>query len=544
MPLPFSAPVPAPRRQFLVAAGLATALGQLPAWARLGERPAHNPFTLGVASGDPEPDNVLLWTRLTPPLAQLGETDTTAMPALRIRWELAHDPLFRQIVRSGEAMAQPEWGHGVHVQVGGLAPDRWYHYRFMLGQAVSSTGRCRTAPAPGSMPQRLRLAYASCQRWEHGYYAAWRQVVQDAPDLVLFLGDYIYEYATPAMTLGLARTHNLRAAQSLQDYRDRYALHKSDPLLQAAHAMCNWSVGWDDHEVENNYAGDQGQGDAGRFLARRMAAWQAFYENMPLRASALTGAGAQHGGGGLQLYRSLQWGRLARLHFLDGRQYRSAQACRAEGAADKGSVRPAQCAALSDTARSFLGWTQEQWLYRQLAEDARQHASEGPRWSILAQPTLVSTHRPPSGSQATDSWDGYPAARQRLVRHLTPGAQPTPRNSVLLGGDLHQNYVCAVHADPEAAPERRNPVVASEFCSTSITSRSGTTQAKVDAIVDHNPQVLYARCEERGYGLADITPERWTSELRAVANPMRADSRIYTLARFTVEDRRPGPVAS
>lgn len=156
----------------------------------------------------------------------------------------------------------------------------------------------------------------------------------------------------------------------------------------------------------------------------------------------------------------------------------------------------------------------------------------------------MSTHRPPSGSQATDSWDGYPAARQRLVRHLTPGAQPTPRNSVLLGGDLHQNYVCAVHADPEAAPERRNPVVASEFCSTSITSRSGTTQAKVDAIVDHNPQVLYARCEERGYGLADITPERWTSELRAVANPMRADSRIYTLARFTVEDRRPGPVAS
>ena len=175
MPLPFSAPVPAPRRQFLVAAGLATALGQLPAWARLGERPAHNPFTLGVASGDPEPDNVLLWTRLTPPLAQLGETDTTAMPALKIRWELAHDPLFRQIVRSGEAMAQPEWGHGVHVQVGGLAPDRWYHYRFMLGQAVSSTGRCRTAPAPGSLPQRLRLAYASCQRWEHGYYAAWRR---------------------------------------------------------------------------------------------------------------------------------------------------------------------------------------------------------------------------------------------------------------------------------------------------------------------------------------------------------------------------------
>ncbi|MDR0226577.1 MAG: alkaline phosphatase D family protein [Burkholderiaceae bacterium] len=539
MPLPSRAFVPAPRRQFLVAAGLATALGQLPAWARLGERPAHNPFTLGVASGDPEPDNVLLWTRLTPPLSSLGEADSSAMPALRLRWELAHDALFRQIVRSGEAMALPEWGHGVHVQVPGLAPDRWYYYRFMLGNAVSTTGRCRTAPAHGSQPQRLRLAYASCQRWEHGYYAAWRQVVQDAPDLVLFLGDYIYEYATPAMTLGLARTHALRQAQTLQDYRDRYALHKSDPQLQAAHAICNWSVAWDDHEVENNYAADQGVGDAARFLARRMAAWQAFYENMPLRPRALAGSS----NGGLQIYRSLQWGRLARLHLLDGRQYRDAQACRLPGEADKGSIRPGDCAALSDARRSLLGWGQEQWLYRQLAQDS--HGGEAVRWSVLAQPTLLSARHYPSGMQSTDSWDGYPSARQRLVRHLTPGgAQPAPRNSVLLGGDLHQNFVCAVHADSEAAPARGNPVVASEFCSTSITSRSGTTQAKVDAMAAHTPHMLLARCEERGYGLADITPERWTSELRAVANPMRADSRVYTLARFTVEDRRPGPVSS
>ncbi|WP_280189678.1 alkaline phosphatase D family protein [Delftia sp. PS-11] len=540
MPLPFSAPATAPRRQFLIGAGLATAIGQLPAWARLGERPAHNPFTLGVASGDPEPDNVLLWTRLTPPLSSLGEADSAAMPAQRLRWELAHDPLFRQIVRSGEAMALAEWGHGVHVQVDGLAPDRWYFYRFMLGQAVSTTGRCRTAPAPGSLPQRLRLAYASCQRWEHGFYAAWRQVVQDAPDLVLFLGDYIYEYATPAMTLGLARTHSLRAAQTLQDYRDRYALHKSDALLQAAHAICNWSVGWDDHEVENNYAADQGVGDATRFLARRMAAWQAFYENMPLRPKALTGSG----GAGLQIYRSIQWGRLARLHLLDGRQYRHTQACRAAGEADKGSLRPADCSALADASRSMLGWDQEHWLHRQLAEDGRQHGAEATRWTVLAQPTLLSARNYPSGIRSTDSWDGYPAARQRLVRQLTPGTQPAPRNSVLLGGDLHQNFVCSVHADPDTAPDRHNPAVASEFCGTSITSRSGTTQAKVDAMVAHTPHMLLARCEERGYGLADITPAHWTSELRAVANPLRADSRVYTLARYTVEDRRPGPVAS
>lgn len=535
MTLPFRAPASASRRQFLVGAGLATALGQLPAWARLGELPAHNPFTLGVASGDPQPDNVLLWTRLTSPLAVLGEADGAALPPLRLRWELAHDPQFRQLVRSGEAMALPEWGHGVHVQVNGLAPDCWYFYRFMLGRAVSATGRCRTAPAPHSLPQRLRLAYACCQRWEHGYYAAWHQVAQDAPDLVLFLGDYIYEYATPAMTLGLARTHGLRPAQTLQDYRNRYALYKSDAQLQAAHAACNWSVIWDDHEVENDYAGTQGQGDAARFLARRMAAWQAFYENMPLRAKAPASV-AQ----GLQLYRSLQWGRLARLHLLDGRQYRNAQACRPPGGASQGSVRPAQCPELADAARSFLGWNQEQWLYRQLAEDAR----HGPRWSVLAQTTLLSARRYPSGVQATDSWDGYPGARQRLVHHLTASAQPAPRNSIVLGGDIHQNYVCTVHADPAAQPDRHNPVVASEFCSTSITSRSGTTQAKVDAIAAHNPQVLFARCEERGYGLAEITPERWSSELRAVANPLRADSRIYTLARYVVEDRRPGPLAA
>lgn len=523
------------RRRFLLAGGLATAIGALPAWARQGERIRHNPFTLGVASGDPEPDNVLLWTRLTPPLAGLGEMDAPALPPLKLRWELAHDEGFTRIVDQGEAMALPQWGHAVHVQVNGLAPDRWYHYRFMLGDAASATGRCRTAPAAHARVSRLRLAYASCQRWEHGYYAAWAQVAQDAPDMVLFLGDYIYEYATPAMTLGLARTQPLRTAQTLGDYRDRYALHKSDPQLQAAHAACNWAVIWDDHEVENDYASDNGRGDPARFLARRMAAWQAFYENMPLRASVL-----QRSFQGLSLYRDLRWGNLVRMHLLDGRQYRGIQACRAPGQADAGSVLPQECAQLDDPARSFLGWEQEQWLYRQLQSDG-QGKAQAPIWSVLAQTTLFSTRRYPSGKQSTDSWDGYPAARQRLVQQI---AQSAPRNSVLLGGDIHQNYVCAVPLQAHLAPDKANPVIASEFCGTSISSRSGTTQAKVDAVVAHNPQVLFARCEERGYGLAEITPQRWNTELRAVANPLRADSPIYTLAKFTVEDRRAGPQAA
>lgn len=525
---------PAPeRRRFLIASSLATAVGSLPAWARATESLAHNPFTLGVASGDPEPDNILIWTRLTAPLDYLGTAAAPDLAAQTVHWEVAHDAQFRQTVAHGQIQARAEWGHAVHVQVNGLSPDRWYFYRFRCGDAFSTTARCRTAPAAGADVRKLRLAVASCQRWEHGFYSAWADAAQASPDLVLFLGDYIYEYAQPAKPDGLARAQPLRTAQTLQDYRDRYALHKSDPHLQAAHAVCNWSVIWDDHEVENDYVAQYGRGDSAHFSARRMAAWQAFYENMPLRDGAL-----QRNFQGLALYRSLQWGKLARLHLLDGRQYRDLQACRPEGKASTGTVDPAECPALQDPARSFLGWDQERWLARQLQDDARQRA-EVTRWSTVVQTTLFAARKHPNGRQSTDSWDGYPQARQRLVRQI---AESQPRNSVLLGGDIHQNYVCAIAAQADQAPDKANPVVASEFCGTSISSHSGTTQARVDAIVAHNPQVVFARCEERGYSLVEITPQSMSTELRAVSNPLQADSSLYTLARFVVEDRRPGPV--
>ena len=529
---PLHAPAP-DRRRFLIASSLATAVGALPAWARATESLAHNPFTLGVASGDPEPDNILIWTRLTAPLAYLGTAVAPDLAAQTVHWEVAHDAQFRQPVAHGQTQARAEWGHAVHVQVNGLSPDRWYFYRFRCGDAFSTTARCRTAPVPGADVRKLRLAVASCQRWEHGFYSAWADAAQASPDLVLFLGDYIYEYAQPAKPDGLARAQPLRTAQTLQDYRDRYALHKSDAHLQAAHAACNWSVIWDDHEVENDYVAQYGRGDSAHFLARRMAAWQAFYENMPLRDSAL-----QRNSQGLALYRSLQWGKLARLHLLDGRQYRDLQACRPEGKASTGTVDPAECPALQDPARSFLGWDQERWLARQLQGDARERV-DAARWSAVVQTTLFSARKHPNGRQSTDSWDGYPQARQRLVRQI---AESQPRNSVLLGGDIHQNYVCAIAAQADQTPDRANPVIASEFCGTSISSHSGTTQARVDAIVAHNPQVLFARCEERGYSLVDITPQSMTTELRAVSNPLHADSSLYTLARFVVEDRRPGPV--
>jgi alkaline phosphatase D len=234
----------------------------------------------------------------------------------------------------------------------------------------------------------------------------------------------------------------------------------------------------------------------------------------------------------LQLHRRLAWGQLAQLHLLDGRQYRDRQACRRAQASGAGAVRRDDCEELAETTRSFLGSAQERWLDDGLAEDARQSS----HWSAIAQQTLLSPRHYPSGVQSTDTWDGYPAARARLTRSM---ARHVPGSAVVLGGDIHQNYVCRV---PEDALRPDGKAVASEFCGTSISSRSGTTQTKLDAIVRHNPHVLLARCEERGYGLADITPQLWTTRLQALDDPLRADSGVRTLARFVVERGRPGPV--
>ncbi|AVO48278.1 alkaline phosphatase [Melaminivora suipulveris] len=487
----------------------------------------HDPFRLGVASGDPLPDGMVLWTRLMG--APAAGADAAPLPGaepIAVRWEVAEDAHFRRIAQRGVATALPELAHSVHVEVRGLAPGRWYHYRFLLGDAVSPPARTRTAPAPHELPGHLRLVHASCQRWEHGHYAAWRHVCAERPDLVVFLGDYVYEYPSPPDATGLARTHTLPLARTLADWRERYALHKSDPLLQAAHACAPWLVTWDDHEVQNDYAGTHGRGEPGDFLQLRAAAWQAFYEHMPLRAGTLAASGF----GQLQLYRRQPWGRLAHLHVLDTRQWRDLQACRAPDGPAR-AVRPSACPELLQPGRTLLGTPQERWLREGLALDAN---SQPVRFSVLAQQTLFAPRHYPSGVQSTDSWDGYPAARTRLLQDI---ADIAPRNTVLLGGDIHQNYVCNV----ETQVAGRTRVVASEFCGTSVTSRSGTTQDKVDAIRRLNPHVLLARCEERGYCVSDVTPQRWTATLRAVRDPLDATSDAWDLARFVVEDGRPGP---
>jgi len=477
-----------------------------------------DPFTLGVASGSPSHDSLVLWTRLAPAGQDIDGPVT-------VRFELARDEAFKQIVRSGQAQALPELAHSVHVEAGGLDPDRWYFYRFFAGDAASPVGRTRTFPAPDADAARLRLAYASCQRFDHGYFGAYRHMLDESLDAVLFLGDYIYEYPGSPKAV---RTPPGGWVVTLDDYRRRYALHKADAALQAMHAACPWIVTWDDHEVQNDYAGLTA-GSSGPpvadFAARRTAAYQAFYEHMPVRASALTQAvaGLVHGAE-TRLYSQLRFGRLANLYLLDDRQYRGPQVCNPGGATGSSTVMLPECAALSDPKRTLLGSAQEAWL-----DAAMARSSEG--WNIVGQQTLFGPRqlqaegRPPA--VWNDGWDGYPAARTRMLDTLARRKVP---NAVLFGGDVHENWVGRVLAD---YTDPTSAALGVEFCGTSITSHS-SGNATLAQRLSNNPHFIFAEAERKGYGVAEFTPQRLTTRLRVVTDVTRPDTGIETLAEFHV----------
>ncbi|QDZ30279.1 alkaline phosphatase [Noviherbaspirillum sp. UKPF54] len=489
------------------------------------------PFRLGVASGSPRPTAIVLWTRILPdPL----DAASIAPVPLAVRWELAEDEAFQKVIATGMATALPELAHSVHVDVAGLRPDRWYWYRFMLGDAVSPSGRTRTAPATDAMPAALRFAFASCQHWEFGHYAAHRHIADAAPDLVAFLGDYIYEWGPYDLGHPAAPRARSNECVTLENYRARYAQYKSDPDLQAAHRAAPWIVTWDDHEVANDYADDRDERLDSGFLARRAAAYQAFYEHMPIRLPALP-AGLQRFAH-LRLYERYDWGRLARFHVLDDRQYRSYQACPAPGRGGSRSV-SASCTERTDAARTLLGTEQEAWL-------ADGFASSGATWNILAQQTLmaqasqVPITRPDEGRFWTDGWDGYPAARQRLFDNIV---RHRPANPVVISGDVHTFYACNLKPDFGRPVSPDNPVIASEFCGTSVTSDS-RPQSRVDRYVAQNPHIRYGRADRRGFVMMEVGPERTIAQLMGLDDVHMPDSGVSTLARFTVENGRPGVV--
>ncbi|RYX93737.1 MAG: alkaline phosphatase [Comamonadaceae bacterium] len=513
----------ADRRKILQLAAAAASTLWLPRSAWSQRRFGDNPFTLGVASGSPTHDSVVLWTRLALPGPFGG---AMGRDPVTVRWEVADDARFTRILQSGQSQALVALAHSVHVEVPNLAPDRWYFYRFMAGDAVSPTGRTRTFPAPDALAARLRVAYASCQRWEHGYYGAYRHMLGENLDVVLFLGDYIYEY--PGATHPV-RTHTGGWARSLGGFRDRHALHKSEPELQAMHAACPWLVTWDDHEVQNDYAGLQ-SGNSGPveldFASRRAAAYQAFYEHMPLRASVLTRATAGLAQGAeMRIHSQVRFGRLASLHTLDARQYKDPQACSPPGQGGSAYLNPETCPQWDDPARTMLGPAQERWLDDSFARN------RDATWTVIGQQSLFGQRDTRPGPQRylwNDGWDGYTPARTRLTDSLRRHAVANP---VLFGGDVHENWVGHVKADYDVPS---SPSVGVEFCGTSLTSRSSAGNDKKAQRLADNPHFIFADGLARGYGVAEFTPARMTVSLRAVEDVTRRDTGVRTLAEFAV----------
>ena len=498
----------------LIIAG-AAALGP---WSRraFGQtRLTRDPFTLGVASGYPTPDGFVLWTRLAPELlAPDGGIPPVAMP---VKWELANDEQFRTVVRSGTVYAEPDWAHSVHVEVAGLEPAREYWYRFTAGDARSPVGRTWTAPRNNARLERMRINLASCQQYEHGYYTAYRQMLVDHPDLIVHVGDYIYELSWGTEHV---RSHGAGECYTLSDYRVRHALYRSDPDLQAAHALCPWLLMWDDHEVDNDYAGatSEEDDDPALFLARRAAAYRAYYEHMPLpRRAAPFGAD-------MRLYASCRFADLVALHLLDERQYRTPHACPPDGRAGSTRVRPEECPALLDEKRTMLGQRQENWLTGQLRGS---RAS----WNFLAQGVVMAyanEEQPPARRFWTDSWNGYPAARSRLMRQLHDNRVANP---IVLSGDIHAFVVSDLHLDP-ANPE--TPRVASELVTTSITSQP-TSKSLLDRYHDYNPAVFLATGAARGYVRIDVTRAALRADLVAMDTVKERTSTSRVMASFAAE---------
>lgn len=472
-----------------------------------------NPFTLGVASGDPAPDGFVVWTRLAPePLAGGG----LGSEEIDVGWEIAADSGFRQVVKSGVAVASPQLAHSVHVEVEGLTPDRWYWYRFHAGTEESPAGRARTMPAEDVLPARLALAFASCQHYETGYYTAYDHLAAETPDLVFHLGDYIYEGASHPRV----RAHVGGELNSIVDYRNRYALYRTDADLQTAHAACPWIVTWDDHEVDNNYAADVSEQldvESTTFLERRASAYQAYYEHMPLRAAQLPSNAS------MKLYRRLSFGRLAEFSVLDTRQYRTDQPC--------GDRTKPPCDAMADPDATLLGSGQRDWLLSGL------EASPAV-WNVLAQQIMMAhVDRLPGENveYSMDQWPGYQAERDRLMRFFADGPA---RNPVVLTGDIHSNWVNDLLEDFDDLASR---VVATEFVGTSISSGGdgGPNLDYAQSVMSDNPFVKLQNAQ-RGYVSCELTPRHFTSRFRVLDSVTRRGSPRDTLAEFVVEDGRPG----
>lgn len=515
------------RRDMLAGAagiGVTTSLGLSIARADSG-----NLFQLGVASGDPWPDNIVLWTRLVrdPFAADGGMGDAP----IAVSWEIARDERLQNLVRSGVTLAMPDVGHSVHIEIGGLEPGRTYWYRFRAESAESPIGRTKTAPAPGSEVRSLQFAAAACQHWMYGNWAAYSRMIEDDLDFVLHLGDYIYEApsSSPAAVKQKVRDVPFDVPKTLGDYRRMHSWYKGDPAIRAVHAAFPWIAIWDDHDVENDYAGDHAPARPSKlaFLQQRAAAYQAYWEHMPLRnAQRPLGPDAF-------LYRRLAFGDLINLVMLDERQYRSALPCPpAPPQLDRSRlVSAADCADARDPARTMLGVDQESWLRRCLAEPPRA------RWLVLGQQLMFSpfARRLGAGGSGfdTDGWGGYPAAYQRVVDLIAARPQ---RDTVVIGGDIHGFVASNVTRRED---DLRSEAVAAHIVCGAISSRLGDHDSYTASLPD-NPHIQFVDALRHGYTRCIFGRDRVSFEFRAVDDIRDPKSGMATLASFETQWGVPG----
>lgn len=477
------------------------------------------PFSLGVASGDPTPTGIVLWTRLAPtPLVAGGGVPPRD---LTVRWELFADRSARRVVRSGRVRAPRSLAHSVHVEVDGLRPDTEYYYRFRYRNHASTLGRTRTAPLTRSRLSAMTFAVVSCQDWQSGFYPVYRHLIEDDVSLVLHLGDYVYEGdIDPA---GGLRRQVLPAAvrkapRTVDEWRVRYGVYKLDPDLQAAHAHVPFLVTWDDHEVQNDYAGTTSQYE-GDITARRAAAYQAYYEHQPLRAASIPNPG-----GGLKLYRGLTFGDLINLSVLDGRQHRTVPPGGwGEAPANRASY---------DPSVTMLGFRQERWLTRRLIRsDAR--------WTVLGNNVLMARleHEATPGARLWhDGWDGFPGARKRIADVLVDAKVANP---IVLSGDWHSTFVSDILRDFDR-PESRT--VTSEFVVTSVSTNGDSIVygPYYGPMIGFNPHIKFFDGDRRGYLRCRVNRNRWRTDLRMVDSVATRTARVSTLASFVVEAGRRG----
>lgn len=513
---PHRSPLPARREVVLGATAGAAVVTTGAATLAAGPAQAAAPraaFSHGVASGDPLPTAVVLWTRVTPtPEATPGSGKGARVT---VEWEVAKDEAFTDVVARGRTKTGTERDHTVKVDATGLTPGTRYAYRFRSGGVTSPVGWTRTAPEPSSTPDRLRIGVVSCANWEAGYFAAYRHLAQRSDlDVVLHMGDYIYEYRTGEYS---ARGEVVRVTEpqheivTLVDYRVRHGQYRTDPDLQRLHAVAPWVTTWDDHEIAND-AWDGGAENhdpaaEGSWRSRAAAARRAYDEWMPIRLSGTSALGD-----GTTIYRRLQFGTLADLRMLDLRSYRSEQASHAA------------LGAVGDQDRTMAGAQQMDWLKSSLSSSAA-------TWKLVGNPVMISPvtfaavdaevgqamHEmggviPPEGiPYNVDQWDGYTAERRELIDHLGDHAID---NTVFLTGDIHSAWACEVPKNVGTYPLSRS--VAVEFVGSSVTSDNlddilrvapRSMSVGVEGIIrTANPHVRHLDFDRHGWSVLTLTP--------------------------------------